>query len=263
VTCDAAAAALQRNAAMMSVVARIIAPVHITLSLPCGEQKRQNRRVKHSRISLAIFAMLSASLALAEDFKTINGKEYKNATVTQVEADGIVVKTKTGISKLYFTELPEDVQKRYHYDPANAAAAQAAQLAATQRANQAIEESNKRAEVEKQKVEAEKRKALEVSQPAQSARGSSRQNMGNRPRIVGVGGVNGLEVEVDDKRLQLEAEARAEAMTPQEKQNQYARDMKKYEGAKQVAARRGLDANLIVPPRYGQVHYDPFAKVVR
>ena len=72
-----------------------------------------------------------------------------------------------------------------------------------------------------------------------------------------------MEVEVDDKRLQLEAEARAEAMTPQEKENQYARDMKKYEGAKQVAARRGLNANLIVPPRYGQVHYDPFAKVVR
>jgi hypothetical protein len=117
--------------------------------------------------------------------------------------------------------------------------------------------------VEKQQVEAEKRKALEVSRPAQSAEGVSRQNTANGPRIVGVGGVNGLEVEVDDKRLRLEAEARAEAMTPEEKQNQYARDMKKYEGAKQVAARPGLNANRIVPPRYGQVHYDPFANVVR
>jgi len=41
---DVAAAAPQRNAieAMMSVVARVIAPVHIILSLLCGEQKRQN-----------------------------------------------------------------------------------------------------------------------------------------------------------------------------------------------------------------------------
>jgi len=30
-----------------------------------------------------MLAVLSASLALAEDFKTINGKEYKNATVSR------------------------------------------------------------------------------------------------------------------------------------------------------------------------------------
>ena len=83
------------------------------------------------------------------------------------------------------------------------------------------------------------------------------------PRITGVGGINGLEVEVDDKRLQFAAEAREEGMTPQEKANQYARNLKTYEGAKQVAARRSLNSNLIVPPRYGQVHYDPFANFVR
>jgi hypothetical protein len=43
---------------------------------------------------LAILAALSASMALAEDFATINGKEYENATVTRVEADGIVIRTK-------------------------------------------------------------------------------------------------------------------------------------------------------------------------
>jgi len=88
-----------------------------------------------------------ASVALADDFKTDDGKEYKDATVTRVEADGIVVKTKRGISKLYFTELPEDVQKRFHYDPGKAAAyaAQeaAAQQAAAQAAAQQAEESLK------------------------------------------------------------------------------------------------------------------------
>src|SRR5437870_4302383 len=67
----------------------------------------------------AVFIMLIAcvaSVALAEDFKTVNGKEYKNVTVSRVETDGIVVKTKAGISKIYFAELPKDVQERFHYD---------------------------------------------------------------------------------------------------------------------------------------------------
>ena len=43
------------------------------------------------------------------------GKVYKDATVSRVEADGIELKTKTGISKVYFTELPQDVQERFHW----------------------------------------------------------------------------------------------------------------------------------------------------
>ncbi len=39
--------------------------------------------------TLAILAALSASVAVAEDFKTINGKEFKNAKVSRVEPDGI------------------------------------------------------------------------------------------------------------------------------------------------------------------------------
>ena len=64
--------------------------------------------------TLAILAALSVSIALAEDFKTTNGKEYKDATITRVEGDGIVIRTKTGISKIYFTELSKDVQERFH-----------------------------------------------------------------------------------------------------------------------------------------------------
>ena len=60
-------------------------------------------------------AVLFASLALSEDFKTTKGKVYKDATVTRIEADGIELKTKTGISKVYFTELPQDVQERFHW----------------------------------------------------------------------------------------------------------------------------------------------------
>src|SRR5438093_5603093 len=62
-----------------------------------------------------IFGSLLASLALSEDFKTTNGKVYKDATVSRIEADGIVVRTEAGISKVYFTELPQEVQERFHW----------------------------------------------------------------------------------------------------------------------------------------------------
>jgi hypothetical protein len=73
--------------------------------------------VKCWATTLAILAVLSASLALAEDFKTIQGKVYKDATISRVDADGIVLRTKTGISKVYFIELPKDVQERFHPRP--------------------------------------------------------------------------------------------------------------------------------------------------
>jgi hypothetical protein len=72
--------------------------------------------VKHWQ--LAFFVTLSTSIALAEDFKTVTGKEFKDATVTRVEGDGIVLRTKTGISKVYFIELPKDVQEKFRPAPA-------------------------------------------------------------------------------------------------------------------------------------------------
>jgi hypothetical protein len=73
------------------------------------------------KATLTIVAALCASIVLADDFKTIDGKEYKNAKVSRVEPDGLVLMTKSGISKVYFTELPKEVQERYHYNPQEAA----------------------------------------------------------------------------------------------------------------------------------------------
>ena len=79
---------------------------------------------------VATFLIVSfVSAGLAEDFKTLNGKEYKDATVSRVEPDGIVVTTKSGTSKLYFPELPKEIQDRFHYDSQNATAYSAGQAA--------------------------------------------------------------------------------------------------------------------------------------
>src|SRR5262245_23628353 len=72
------------------------------------------------KATIVILATLFVSPALAEDFKTVSGKMYKDATISHVEADGIVLRTKTGISKVYFVELPKDVQERFHYGSAAA-----------------------------------------------------------------------------------------------------------------------------------------------
>jgi hypothetical protein len=82
--------------------------------------KRQYRRAMKPAVLIpaTVLAFAVLQFAVAEDFKTINGKEYKNAEVSRVEADGIVIRTKTGISKIYFIELPKDVQERFRPKPA-------------------------------------------------------------------------------------------------------------------------------------------------
>jgi chromosome segregation ATPase len=89
-----------------------------------------------------------AAAALSDDFKTLNGKEFKDATITRVEPDGIVVKTKSGMSKVYFAELPKEVQERFHYDPQKASA-----YSAEQAANYAAYQ-DQQAEAQRQREEA-------------------------------------------------------------------------------------------------------------
>ena len=126
VNSGAATTVLQRKATAAIVnVARVIAPVVYHFVIAVWRAKRQNpRTVTPRKTIIAILATLSASLTFGEDFKTINGKEYKDATVSRVEADGIVLRTKTGISKVYFVELPKDVQEKFHYGPAKPIPAQ-------------------------------------------------------------------------------------------------------------------------------------------
>ena len=88
-------------------------PSFIISHCRAGAKTTESRRVKY--YGTLILAVLFASLTLSEDFKTVSGKVYKDATVSRVEADGIELKTKTGISKVYFTELPQEVQERFHW----------------------------------------------------------------------------------------------------------------------------------------------------
>jgi hypothetical protein len=122
------------------------------------------------QIKLLSFLILSfISVALADDFKTVSGKEYKNATVSRVEPDGIVLTNKAGISKVYFTELPKDVQERFGYDPQKAGDYSAQQSAGLD-------------QVRKQQAEASRREA-EATQKANQFR-AQQQNRQNEVRAL-------------------------------------------------------------------------------
>src|SRR5690348_675279 len=106
-----------------------------------------------------VFSILCfTSTVLADDVKTLNGKEYKDATVTRVEPDGIVLKTKSGVIKLYFTELPKDLQERFHYDPEKSASystEQAANYAAYQKQHEEVRRQQADAEAKNRAILAE------------------------------------------------------------------------------------------------------------
>jgi len=93
---------------------------------------------------LPFLMLCSVSVAQADDFRTITGKEYKNATVSRIEPDGIVLTNKAGISKVYFTELPKDVQERFGYDSQRAADYSAQQSAGLDQARKEQAETSRR-----------------------------------------------------------------------------------------------------------------------
>lgn len=93
---------------------------------------------------LILIILCFGSVAFADDFKTVGGKEYKNVTVSRVEPDGIVLTSKSGVSKVYFAELPKDVQERFGYDPQKAADYSAQQNAGLDQVKKQQEETVRR-----------------------------------------------------------------------------------------------------------------------
>lgn len=55
-----------------------------------GEQKRQNPRIMNpQKTILPLIATLSVSIALADDFKAIDGKEYKDSHSHSARFEGL------------------------------------------------------------------------------------------------------------------------------------------------------------------------------
>ena len=137
---------------------------------------------------LTFWILCFASAAVAEDFKTVNGKEYKDATITRVEPDGIVVKTKSGVIKVYFAELPKEVQDRFHYDPEKAAsysAEQAANYTAYQKQQEEIRRRQQDADARTKAALAEQQAATNRTQGLQARYGELQKQEDNLLHQIG------------------------------------------------------------------------------
>ena len=73
------------------------------------------------------------SPAAPTEITTQDGKVYRGVTVDRIEADGIVIDYRlegggSGIAKVKFVNLPENLQRQYGYDPQKAAAFESEKL---------------------------------------------------------------------------------------------------------------------------------------
>ena len=86
----------------------------------------QNSPINQVPIPVATTPAPQINLPLSgQEFTTLNGDKYTNATVKMIEPDGIVVANTDGVRKLKFKNLLPEVGIKYGYDPGRAAQYQA------------------------------------------------------------------------------------------------------------------------------------------
>jgi hypothetical protein len=145
-------------------------------------------------VTLATAILIAAiQLTGAEDFKTVDGREYKNATISRVEPDGIVVMTSSGIAKLYFAELPKEVQERFHYDARQATAYSTEQREKEAQYQRQLKEHENQRTAEREKYWRDHPMPVLIPQSATSAlHGTALDERPVGPRVVIYGDVIGV-----------------------------------------------------------------------
>lgn len=70
-----------------------------------------------AHLVLGLLMSIALPCLHAEDLTLADGTVYKNITVTKTDPDGLRIIHSDGGGKVLFTQLPEAIQKKYHYDP--------------------------------------------------------------------------------------------------------------------------------------------------
>jgi hypothetical protein len=112
------------------------------------------------------------------DITLRSGETYQNCKVTKTEPDGITVMHSKGIAKLPFSNLPEDYQKKYNYDPEKATAY--AQAMAKQRAQTLARQQN---ESQHKRDSEEARQSGEKTEVTDEARKQTLQKLAQRRKL--------------------------------------------------------------------------------
>ena len=134
--------------------------------------------IKYFTPAIMVFSFLSATASAELKFKTDklpngnvkvtmdDGKVYINPKVVGRTPEGLEIGHKNGIIFVPFTEFPEKIQKKYHYDPQAAktyakSKAQAKQQALAERQRKAREAEASRRNLEKRREQYRKKKGAE------------------------------------------------------------------------------------------------------
>ena len=64
--------------------------------------------------------LLASGDCFSADITTLDGKTYKDARVTRVEADAVHITFREGVVKVPFNQLPQELRRQYGYEPAKA-----------------------------------------------------------------------------------------------------------------------------------------------
>lgn len=93
------------------------------------------------RILLVLY-VLAFSPIRSEDW-TVNGKDYHNVTVGQVEADRVHITYDGGIGTVMLADLPPELQKKFNYDAVAAKAATQAEAQHEAESDQMVQTATK------------------------------------------------------------------------------------------------------------------------
>ena len=142
-----------------------LSPASSTTALPAAAT--QNSSSNQALLPAASVPVPQITLPLTgQEFTTLDGDKYTNATVKRVEPDGIVVTDGEGIRKLKFKNLPPEVGQKFGYDPTKAAQFQATIQASAIVAQQQADQLHK-TELVAQQAEQNQKVALTAKQSSE------------------------------------------------------------------------------------------------
>jgi hypothetical protein len=120
----------------------------LTLRLIAAQQAAEQAKeaaAKKAASSPGAGAAAAAAKAAANNhlgtFSTLIGQTFQNCELLKVEADGITFSHSEGITKVIYANLPPELQKRFGYDPHQAAALSEAQIRYQEQLRQANDQA--------------------------------------------------------------------------------------------------------------------------
>ncbi len=88
-----------------------------------------SRSMKNPVLGLWLLSLVSVSADSMDALKTRSGREYAKVEIVSHDDVGVKIRHEAGSARIAFTDLPDELQKKYSFDPKKAAAQKAREAA--------------------------------------------------------------------------------------------------------------------------------------